>query len=142
MAESLKRRARRMLAAHSLRNTKCRAAVLQELIKKEKALSHSELEKVLTDFDRVTIYRTINSFLEKGLIHKVPDGSGAMRYALCPDNCSPEGHSHDHVHFKCRVCENTLCLDEHPVPEVNLPEGYQREETTMIVEGVCESCNS
>ena len=141
MPEAQKRRIRRTLAAHKLRNTKCRTAVLRQFMKNDKALSHSELEKTLKEFDRVTIYRTINSFLEKGLIHRVPDNSGTMRYALCPHNCSPEEHQHDHVHFQCNVCGTTQCLNQ-PVPEISLPEGYLKEEVNFLVEGICKNCQN
>jgi Fur family transcriptional regulator, ferric uptake regulator len=143
MKEALKRKIRRTLARHKLRNTQCRYAVLRKFLKTNEALSHSELEKSLQDFDRVTIYRTINTFVEKGLLHKVPDASGGtMKYALCSSKCSPEDHNHEHVHFQCVKCGSTECLDETQLPDVSLPRGYTRADANLLVQGVCPKCNN
>ena len=63
-----------ILSEHGLRNTEARHGVLDVFKKYDYALSHSDLEKELQKyFDRVTIYRTIHAFLDKGIIHKVID---------------------------------------------------------------------
>jgi Fur family ferric uptake transcriptional regulator len=94
---------------------------------------------VAQTFDRVTVYRTLKTFLDKGMIHKVLDDGGALKYALC-HYCQGENHQHDHVHFKCAVCGETSCLDDVYVPRVNLPEGYQVAEVNLLVQGVCARC--
>ena len=77
------------------------------------ALSHGEIEKKVGEqFDRVTIYRTLQTFLDKGIIHDIPTADNFIQYALCRDNCSA-GHHHDHhVHFVCEQCGNTICLED------------------------------
>lgn len=106
------------------------------------ALRHADIESALNDMDRVTIYRTLHTFLEKGLLHTVPNTDGNAMYALCKEECH-EGHHHDdHVHFLCNRCGVTTCLDGLVVPQVNLPQGFAAQQTEMIISGTCNACNS
>lgn len=131
-----------MLKQHSLRHTETRVAVLKIFVKNEHALSHADIEKIIGNaHDRVTIYRTLNSFLENGLIHKVLDSEGGVRYALCNHAHEHHGvHAENHIHFKCRVCLQTSCLDHIPIPSVALPKNYKAEGINLLVEGVCDKC--
>lgn len=104
------------------------------------ALRHSDIENSLEGVDRVTIYRTLQTFTEKGILHSVPASDGTARYALCKSGCE-EGHHHDnHVHFLCIRCGAIQCLDDVHVPVVRLPEGFMPEKTEMVVSGVCQFC--
>lgn len=128
------------LKDHKLRSTTCREDVLVTFMNKEIALSHGDIENQLKDrFDRVTIYRTLKTFLEKGIIHKVLDDEG-VRYALCKDHCTEHDHHHDHVHFKCTECGKTNCLDSVHVPSVALPKGYRAKEVNLLIQGMCPEC--
>lgn len=133
---------RHILEQHQLRRTQSRADILAIFLNRTSALSEREIETAMTSpCDRVTIYRTLSTFLEKGIIHKVLDDAGAMRYALCSPECQAHGsHQHDHVHFKCVYCGQTLCLDDTPIPAVQLPPGYRLQEVNMLLEGTCPRC--
>ncbi|MEM6628267.1 MAG: transcriptional repressor [Bacteroidota bacterium] len=132
----------KILRQSKLRNTPGRSAVLELLAQKEIALSESDIEKSLPiSCDRVTIYRTLHTFLEKGIIHKVLDDSGAAKYALCSGSCKYGLHNHDHVHFKCSLCGETVCMDEVPVPAITLPKGFSVEATNILMQGVCDKCH-
>ena len=129
------------LKDHNLRTTSCREEVLQTFLNRTTALSHGDLEGDLKDrFDRVTIYRTLKTFLEKGIIHKVLDDEGT-RYALCKERCTEDDHHHDHVHFKCNECGETNCLENLRVPAVKLPEGYRVQEINLLIQGLCAECS-
>lgn len=132
----------KLLQEHKIRKTGCREEILNEFFSHSHALSQPDLEKAVgEEFDRVTIYRTLTLFLEKGLIHKVLDDSGAMKYALCPSACGEDGHHHhEHVHFKCVKCGMTLCLDHVEIPKLTLPEGFSMVETDLLVQGICSQC--
>jgi Fur family transcriptional regulator, ferric uptake regulator len=132
-----------ILQEHKLRITDCRKEVLRIFLKMQAALSHADLEEKLnTDFDRVTIYRTLKTFLESDLIHKVLDDSGATKYALCSHNhAGGHSHDHEHVHFKCEKCGKTICIDEVQLPKIVLPEGYVNKEVSLLVQGICDKCN-
>lgn len=129
-----------ILQSHKLRITDCRLEIIQEFLDKNIALSHSDLEeKLKQQFDRVTIYRTLRTFLEKDLIHKVLDDSGATKYALCAHGDT--AHDHEHVHFKCEVCGETTCLEDVALPQVKLPKGFEKKEMNLLVQGICEKCH-
>ena len=131
-----------ILKAHHLRITDCRLAIIREFLDKNIALSHSDLEDTLNkEFDRVTIYRTLKTFLEKDLIHKVLDDSGATKYAFCTHGEEAHAHNHEHVHFKCEKCEETICLEDISLPAIPLPKGFVKKEMNLLVQGICEKCH-
>lgn len=129
---------KQILKRHKLRITDCRMDVLELFLNHKKALSFKDLEDRLNDYDRVTLYRTLHSFTDHGVLHKIPDDSGFATYGVCHETCDAEEHHHNHMHFKCNECGNIECLDEH-LPKINLP-GYKVEEANLIVNGICQSC--
>ncbi|TXD77059.1 transcriptional repressor [Algoriphagus ratkowskyi] len=128
-----------ILQRHKLRITDCRQVIIQEFLDKQVALAHSDLEDALdSQFDRVTIYRTLKTFVDKDVVHKVLDDSGSAKYALCSHE--DEVHNHEHVHFKCEICGETTCLDAITLPNINLPKGFKKKEMSLLVQGVCNKC--
>jgi Fur family transcriptional regulator, ferric uptake regulator len=121
--------------------TASRKKILELFLGNSGALAHGDIEKRTGEkFDRVTVYRTLQSFLEKGIIHTIPTADNSVRYALCKDECI-DGHHHDnHVHFVCDECGNTTCLEEVLIPEVKLPRGFRPEQYEMVVTGTCKDC--
>ena len=129
-----------LLKNFRVRSTISRQTILNLFVQKTYALSHHDIEKeVPVSFDRVTVYRTLKTFLDKGLIHKVLDDKGGIKYALCKEACSSSHHRHDHVHFKCIRCGQTLCLDI-DIPGVKLPKGFKAKEINLLIQGSCEKC--
>jgi len=129
-----------ILKDNRLRVTSCRRDVLQIFLNRQVALSHSDLEEELKEnYDRVTIYRTLKTFLDSDLIHKVLDDSGATKYALCLHDVP--SHDHEHVHFKCEKCGQTNCIEEVSLPSIALPHGYLAKEMNLLVQGVCKNCS-
>ncbi|HET7178345.1 MAG TPA: transcriptional repressor [Chryseosolibacter sp.] len=130
-----------LLKSFRLRSTPIREEILHLFLEKEYALSHSDIEtEIAKEFDRVTVYRTLKTFSDKGLIHKVLDDKGGLKYALCPQECSATGHRHEHVHFKCTRCGQTNCLDIQ-IPLVKLPKGYVTQEVNFLIQGTCQNCS-
>lgn len=130
-----------ILKDFDLRKTRSREDILELFIDNGFALSQSDIENQLShSLDRVTVYRTIKTFLEKGLIHKVLSDEGAPKYALCSDECADTEHHHEHVHFKCEQCGQTTCIDNIDVPKVVLPKGYKYRESNLLVSGICPEC--
>ena len=130
-----------ILRKNQLSVTGSRKTILELFLHSSGALAHADIEKKAGEkIDRVTVYRTLQSFMEKGIIHTIPTPDNSIRYALCKDDCT-EGHHHDnHVHFVCTVCSVTICLDTVTVPEVKLPRGFKPLEVQMIINGVCDAC--
>ena len=138
----VEKKAEELLKKNQLSITGGRRKILELFLQHDGALSHSDIEKKAGEkFDRVTVYRTLQAFLEKGLIHSIPTSDNSIRYALCKDDCSGGLHRDDHVHFICNTCGNTVCLEDVTVPAIKLPRGYITEQVEMLVSGVCKSCN-
>ena len=130
-----------ILKENGLSVTGSRRKILQLFLDEKGALAHGDIEKKAGEkFDRVTIYRTLQTFVDKGIIHTIPTPDNTVRYALCKDDCS-QGHHHDHhIHFVCDNCHQTYCLDDIVTPEIKLPAGYSASHVEMVVEGICKDC--
>lgn len=130
-----------ILKKNHLSVTDSRQKIMQLFLNSDGALAHADIEKKTGEsFDRVTVYRTLQSFVEKGIIHLIPTRDNSIKYALCKDDCE-EGHHHDnHVHFICDECNKTICLDDVTVPHVKLPQGFTPQHAEMVVNGICEEC--
>ena len=130
------------LSHHGLRQTPVRRAVLRALQTAPYALSSHDLEQQLgPDTDRITLYRTLRTFEQKGVIHRVVGTTDIIHYAACaPAACTEHAHTDDHVHFKCTACQQTYCLDQVPVPDVALPGGFRATTRDYLLSGVCQRC--
>ena len=130
-----------ILKRNQLSVTDSRKKILELFQEQNKALAHSDIEKKAGEkFDRVTVYRTLQTFVEKGIIHTIPTADNSILYALCKDDCTT-GHHHDnHVHFICDHCGTTYCLDSVVTPEVKLPQGFRPTEINVVAKGVCGKC--
>lgn len=130
------------LSLRNLRPTPCRVAMIQTFLKMNRALSQPELEKIHgRKFSRVTLYRTLATFVEAGVLHGVLDDSGSTKYALCSMKCTDHKHHDAHVHFKCSRCGATRCIEEVSLPAVKLPNGFRSARYNLLVEGICDRCS-
>ena len=130
-----------ILKKNRLSVTEGRKKILELFLDSEGALAHADIERSTGEsFDRVTVYRTLQTFVDKGIIHHIPTTDNSILYALCKDNCEA-GHHHDnHVHFICDACNKTICLEEVTVPKVKLPKGFAPKHAAMVVNGICDDC--
>lgn len=128
------------LIAKQIKPTAMRLVVLDFLLGQAAAQSLTDMELKMDRTDRVTLYRTIRTFEENGLVHRIEDGSGHTKFALCASGCDVAGHHDLHLHFYCTICKETHCLPKTMIPEINLPTGYQSLETQLVVKGICGSC--
>ncbi len=129
-----------LLKLHSLRKTAVRMQVLDIFLSTREALSHNDIEEHFDQVDRITLYRTLKTFEDKGVIHKAIDGSDKPKYALCHSGCDEHEHRDHHAHFHCDDCGKTYCLDEVEAPSVQAPGGFQVAVTYLVVTGKCETC--
>ena len=68
-----------ILKQNQLSVTGSRKKILELFLSNEGALAHSDIEKKTGEkFDRVTIYRTLHTFLEKGIIHNIPTADNSF----------------------------------------------------------------
>jgi Fur family ferric uptake transcriptional regulator len=130
-----------ILRQSGLSVTDSRKKILDLFLAADGALAHADIEKNTSNtFDRVTVYRTLQTFVEKGIIHQIPTTDNSILYALCKHHCEQGHHYDDHVHFICSNCDKTICLDDVTVPNVKLPMNFTKQQTAMVVTGVCGEC--
>ena len=130
-----------LLQKHRLKKTGPRLKVLSMLSAKNVATSQPDLEGIMIDIDRVTLYRILNAFEEKGIIHKVFDLNGTANYAMCSPACDEDHHHDEHLHFNCTSCKNVYCLDDLILPAIKLPDGFKPEGFTLYASGLCPKCS-
>lgn len=124
-----------------IRPTAMRALVLEYLEKQSHAVSLNGIEAGMNHSDRITLYRTLKTFQEKGLAHKIEDGTGSAKFALCFDDCEVSCQHDLHIHFYCNSCKETYCLPKTHVPDISLPVKFRLQEISLMAKGICEKCN-
>ncbi|SIQ16836.1 Fur family transcriptional regulator [Maribacter ulvicola] len=130
-----------LLESKGIRPTAMRLMTYKRLAELEVAISLGDLEKDFKVSERSTLFRTMKAFEEKGIVHQIEDGTGVIKYALCEDNCECEVGNDLHLHFHCNNCNETVCLTEHKIPHISLPDGYITEDINLVVKGICEKCS-
>ena len=127
------------LEQKNIKPTTMRQLVYEILEKQKKALSLYEIEQQFDNVERSTIFRTLKTFQDNYLIHSIDDGTGAVKYALCDDDCTCKPDDL-HIHFLCDKCGQTHCMKDMPVPKMDLAEGFSFENANFVVKGICPNC--
>src|SRR5664279_4603053 len=98
----MKNEVKDILMQNHLSITGSRLKILEFFLAHESAVSHADIEKNTGEsFDRVTVYRTLQTFVEKGIIHLIPTTDNSIKYALCKNDCAPGHHPVSYTHFIC-----------------------------------------
>ncbi len=131
-----------ILIAKQITPTPMRVMVLEHILKQAAAIGLPELEKEFQHSDRTTLYRTLKTFEEKGMIHNIKGGAEATKYALCETDCKPGAHYDRHIHFYCTKCRELLCLPKDDLQQIKLPDNYKLQEISFVARGICDKCNN
>ena len=130
-----------LLISKNIRVTAMRLLIYKFLAEKKIAVTLSDIENVFEKVDRTTLYRTIKTFEEKAIVHQINDGTGIPKYALCEQGCNCEIETDLHLHFHCNNCGETICLTDHKIPQIKVPEGFVSENINLVVKGICDKCS-
>jgi Fur family ferric uptake transcriptional regulator len=125
-----------LLRTSGVKVTPGRVRVLEALLASAQPLSHADLEALLPDADRVTLYRVLDSLVACGLALKAVDVRGVFRFSASGAQREHSGH----VHFRCTGCGSVFCLKAAPPPPPKLPRGFRLAEVEYDVRGTCASC--
>ena len=126
-----------MLKKANLRCTPARVDILDFFLNSDSALTGGRISDSLNNkYDKTTIYRTLESFLQADIVHKVFlqdrqcyfELSGRCQRLQC------------HPHFACRFCGKYFCLEEVSYPIIEVPENFKLLQQKVLVEGVCPDC--
>jgi len=128
------------LNKRNIKPTAMRILVLQYLMEHDNAVSLHSIESAFELADKSTLYRTLKTFEKNKLVHTIDDGTKQLKYALCLESC--ECDTIDlHYHFHCTRCQNTYCLTNQNIPQIDLPKNFKMQQANMVIKGLCESCN-
>ena len=127
-----------LLARHGVKPTANRLLSARALQEAGRPLSMTELETRLETIDKSNVFRTLTAFREAHLVHALEDAGDGVRYELCHSHSNEDDDVH--VHFYCTRCHRTYCLEDTPVPPVEVPEGYEAESVSYLVKGICPEC--
>lgn len=132
--------ARIILQKNGFKCTPGRIALIELLSKTKQPLSQQEISNQLSeiDFNFVSVYRSLNAFLEVGIVHRVETGDRIWRFALTD---AKDGEEY-HPHFVCKSCGKVECIKEMKIPELSeVRPGYTVEEQEIFIRGLCDKCS-
>ena len=130
-----------MLKHHGIRPTAVRILVYKAIEEFHNPFTLDDVEIKMSTMDRSSIFRTLRLFAdsEHHIIHEVNDGSGFCKYCLC-HSCG-HGNIHHHLHFTCKRCKKTFCIEDVEIPEFHLPEGFEMTDIECVAKGLCSKCS-
>lgn len=128
-----------ILKEKNINVTEQRISVLEFLYLDESHPTAEEIYYAMLKTDdkvaRATVYNTINTFEEKGLIRVVGFNENVKRFDL---------YLEEHAHFVCNYCENIFDVE---IPEIlrdakifDLPDNVEVESQSIIIRGKCFKC--
>jgi len=135
-----------------LRKTPVRVSVLELLQRNARPMSVPQILAKLHGVDTVTVYRTLGTFVEKRLAHRVRGGGGdrTWMYALGAgatgaDDDANGAPPHNHPHFVCDACGKVECVEEAEIPRdfvesLGVGSGYSVTYPEVVLHGVCAKC--
>jgi Fur family ferric uptake transcriptional regulator len=131
----------RFLASHSLRLTRERRAILDEMLQ---VRGHFDADALLSHFrrkgrpvSRATLYRTLTRLVEAGLVHKIEMAKGQARYEVMVGR-------HHHDHMICLACGRIVEFESREIERLQ-EEICRRKGFTMTghmhqIRGHCSDC--
>jgi len=133
-----------LLKKAELKRTPVRIGVLELLHAADQPLDVLDLLKKLPSFtEPVTVYRTLNTFVTKKIVHRVRGEDRSWRYAIGnPTNAD----KHQHAHFVCDSCGKVECVDDIKISsklmeKANPAPGYVIHYPEVLLHGICAKCN-
>lgn len=123
------------------RQTRQRAAVTSALESREEFRSaqelHDELRHAGESVGLTTVYRTLQSLVDDGLVDVIVRSDGEAVYRLCS--------SHHHHHLVCRSCRATVEIEAPTVEawavDVARRHAYSDVSHTVEIFGRCPDCS-
>jgi Fur family transcriptional regulator, peroxide stress response regulator len=132
---------RKEISKAGLKATPQRLAILKYI---RKNMTHPTAEKVYQDLSRAypglslkTVYKTLETFAEAGMIRGLDIDPKKMRFDACLD---------EHDHFYCEVCENIFDIAATPSGENwrnrKDMQGHNVQKISINFKGVCKFCEN
>ncbi len=125
-----------LLSVHGLKRTVARIAVLRHLLSSSVPQTAAQIEDGVAEhgFNQSTIYRTLDSLTEVGLVSQREFGDRIWRFEMRNEN------EPSHPHTLCLDCGRVQCLGAAFAQDLAdmLPQGFRLAE--IVFRGSCEDC--
>ncbi|MBN3039943.1 MAG: transcriptional repressor [Candidatus Omnitrophica bacterium] len=126
-------------AEHGLKITPQRRVIYDELIKAKDHPTADALykrtRKNLNNISFDTVYRTLLSFTEMGIVSLVEGYGEQKRF---------EPNLHQHHHFRCIKCHTIFDFENESYNDIPVPAKVQKHGTVtskkVVLEGICSKC--
>jgi len=131
--------ARNMLKRARLYCTEARIAILKVLLLAARPLRQDQVAEQVAPpaMNKVTVYRTLESLVAAGLVHRAFTQDRAWYFELA-DHCTDR---QCHPHFTCTHCGVTHCLTDISLPMARIPQrGFVIHRQQVQLEGLCPAC--
>ncbi len=133
----MKEDVRTILKKYRVNITKTRLLVLEAFLESSEPLTRKHFfNETLPDMDRTSIFRTLNLFVEKNIIYRLPGTDGIRRYSL------RQATNVVHSNFICSSCKKIIPLKTIMLPEVELPDNYTQQNMEIVIDGLCDECRN
>ncbi|MEN6423767.1 MAG: transcriptional repressor [Phycisphaerales bacterium] len=139
MTDPLDDKARHMVKEARLYCTEARVAILKVLMASAGPLSQDQISGQVESrsLNKVTVYRTLESLAEAGLVHRAFMEDRAWHFELA-DHCTEH---QCHPHFTCTRCGVTQCMTDISLPMAVIPrKGFVISRQQVRLEGLCPAC--
>ena len=131
----------RYLREHNLPVTAQRLAIADVMLSADRHLSAEEVAEEVSAKGRTvgtaTVYRTIDTLLESGLIVERDFGEGFRRF-------EPARDVPNHEHLVCTVCGKVEEFRDERLERMTTivaeSRGFARQKHRLVIEGVCRDC--
>ncbi len=130
-----------ILKDHGFNCTEMQIATLNVLIQADHPVSRGAVLDSLKNKNpnKVTVYRILEKFCAKGIVHKACVEKRAWEYELA-DRCTDH---QCHPHFKCTNCGKITCLHDLCGPLIKgLKKGFILQRQKIIIEGIGPECSA
>lgn len=139
MKSKIKKNIDNLLGSVRLRRTTPRRTILGVLMKAKRPQTADEIMTMISKgcANKVTVYRTLESMVGAGLVHRAFVHKRAEHFELA-DRCTD---AQCHPHFTCVSCGATSCVVGVSIPIVKgLEEGFIIHRQQVHLEGLCPQC--
>lgn len=128
-----------VLQKNNLKMTHARQVVLDLFLKTRTPIAadviFSYLSQKKCETDRATVYRILDTFVEKGIINRMEFQEGKFRYEIVGS---------DHHHLICEKCGSIEDISDCSLPklekEIRIKKGFLVKRHALEFFGVCASC--
>ncbi|MBL7703294.1 MAG: hypothetical protein JNM14_13675 [Ferruginibacter sp.] len=123
--------------------TTTRVKVYRIMLEQRVPVNAAQIHKISApQLDRVSVYRALQVFVQKGIISTLPRSKGWPLYLLKKSNLpnDPVKPGDINIYFTCSSCGRLTTQKAYALNTQLVPANYIVNRCQVILEGICTSC--